>query len=204
MATTDTCLTEVPYKKNSVLRFFHDRVEFNGKCIRYDDIATITTTTGGVTVHTFLLIPVGRDFDGLISFKMNDGKTQTFSLRGFSLFGIPIAGNPRKNEELFPPLFDAVSDIVAKNMAERYLNLIQRGNTVEVGGFKINSSEARSITKSAKKEIVINKENYRECRLSDSYRVEVYANSCEIIWNSSIWNNKNDLLIPYIFDALFR
>ena len=197
-------LEDIPYKRNGKsARFYNDRVEFNKKIIRYDDIAILMAGCGGTTIHTYCGIPLGRSFDGAVVFKMNDGKTHGINMNSMSMFGIPFIRNPRKSAKLFPPLFDAVHSIVAWKMAQRYVDAIMRGDTVAVGGLTINSLEAKSINKSGKNTVVINKENYRESQIPNGSAVIVYDKAGERLWNSSVWSNKNNLLIPYILDTIF-
>ena len=197
-------ITEVPLKSNGEsARFFHDHVEFYGKSIRYDEIATLATSNS-ITVHTYIGIPMGRSYDGTVSLKMNNGKTHIINMNAVAVFGIPIIRNPRKSEKLFPPLHDAVISIIAKNMAQKYINEISGGATVEVAGLTVNSSEATS--KSKKGATVINKENYRECQITCGYgatAATVYDKQGDVLWSSSIWSGKNVLLVPYILDSVF-
>jgi len=196
-------LTEVPYKSNGEsVRFFDDHVEFSGHSIQYDDITTLSAGSS-ITIHTFIGIPLGRSFTGTVIFKMNSGKSHCINLNAMSVFGIPIIRNPRKCEKLYPPLFDAAFTIVAKNMAQKYIAAIKEGATVEVAGLIINSTEARP---KSKKVAVINKENYLECMVLTGYGasvVDVYDKPGDILWSSSVWGDKNILLIPFILDAIF-
>jgi len=195
---SSTLLAEVPFKSNGrSARFFDNHVEFNGKSIRYDDVA-ILTTNGLTTIHTYIGIPLGRDFSGGVAFKMISGKTHRMSMSAMSIFGIPFGGNPRKNEELYFPLLDAVNAIIAKNMAKRYIDSVRTGTAVEIAGLTISNYEAVT-----KKGAVINKENYHECRITDGSGAAVYDKRGDVLWNSSVWNNKNILLIPHILEALF-
>ena len=196
-------ITEVPFKSNGEsARFFEDHVEFSGQSMRYDEIVTLATNNS-ITIHTYFGIPMGRSFNGVISLKMNNGRTHSINMNAMSMFGIPIIRNPRKNEKLFPPLYDAVYSIVARNMAQKYIDSINGGTTVEIAGLNINSSEAISESKNA---VIINKENYRECQISHGHGTTVaavYDKPGDVLWSSSIWKNKNVLLVPYILDAVF-
>jgi len=200
----DMLITEVPLKSNGEsARFFDDHLEFYGTSISYDEIATLATSNS-ITIHTVIFIPMGRSFDGMVTFKMNNGKTHNINMNAMSVFGIPIIRNPRKNEKLFPPLYDAVYSIVAKSMAQKYIDEINGGGTVEVTGLTVNSSEATF--KSKKAVAFINKDNYRECQVANGYGATVatvYDKQGDTLWSSSIWSNKNVLLIPYILDAVF-
>jgi len=203
MTNTENCLADVPFRSNGKsARFFNDRVEFNGQSILYNDIETLVTN-GATTIHTYFGIPVARSFDGVVSFKMDSGKTHYINMNAMTIFGIPIIRNPRKNEKLYPPLFDAVNSIVAKSMAQKYIDEIKRGATVEVAGLTIDSSEAISKAKASKLGAVINKENYHESRIAHIHSVSVYDKQGEMLWSSSVWSYKNILLIPYILDAIF-
>ena len=196
-------LTEVPYKSNGEsAQFYSDHLEFNGKSVLYDEIETLETR-GGTTVYTYFGIPMGRGFDGGVFLKMSNGKRHNIVMNAVSVFGIPIIRNPRKIEKLYPALFDAVYLIVAKEMAHKCIGMIREGATVEVAGLSINSSEATSKAKSSKKATVISKENYRECQLTSDYGVTIYDKPGDILWSSSVWSNKNNLLIPYILDNIF-
>ena len=106
-------------------------------------------------------------------------------------------------EKLYPALFDAVFNIVAKYMAQKYINLIKAGEVVEVAGLNINASEAKTKARNEKKVVVINKENYRECLITGDYGVAVYNKSSDMLWRSSVWSSKNALLVPHIFDYIF-
>ena len=196
-------ITEVPFKSNGEsAQFFSDHLEFNGKSVLYDEIETLETR-GATTVYTYFGIPMGRGFDGGLFLKMSDGKRHSIVMNAMSVFGIPIIRNPRKNEKLYPALFDAIFSIVAKNMAQKRIDAIRGGATVEVAGLNINSSEATTKSKSSKEPTVINKENYRDCQLTSGYGVAVYDKPGDILWSSSVWSNKNNLLIPYILDDIF-
>jgi hypothetical protein len=199
-------LVDVPFKSNGKsARFFDDHVEFNEQSIRYDEIETLTTN-GGTTIHKLGgIIPVGRSFDGLVQFKTSSGKTAKIIMTSLAIFGIPVIRNPRRNAELFPPLFDAVYSIVAKSMAQKYIDMIQGGATVEVAGLIINHSAAASKTKAkaSKDPVAIHKGNYHDCQLTGPYSVAVFDKQGEKIWSSSIWDYKNVLLIPHILDAIF-
>jgi len=59
------------------------------------------------------------------------------------------------------------------------------------------------INKSGKNTVVINKENYSESQIPNGSAVIVYDKAGERLWNSSVWSNKNNLLIPYILDTIF-
>ena len=193
-------LADVQFKSNGKsAQFFDDHIEFYGKSFRYDDIKTLITR-GATTIHTYIGIPVGRSFDGVVQFKLNNGKTHHINMNAMNIFGI---GKARKNEKLFPPLFNAVYSIVAKRMAEKQIDMIRAGATVEVAGLTINSLEATSKSKVSKKVVVINKENYRESHLINGSGVIVYDKPGEILWSSSMKNSKNVLLVPYILDTIF-
>lgn len=195
-------ILDVPYKSNGKsAQFFDDRLEFKGNSIRYDEIEILTATRGNTTINTYVGIPLGRSFQGGVQFKMNNGKTCQINMNSVSLFGIPFIGNPRKNEKLCPPIFDAVYSIVAKSMAEKQIDLIRGGATVEIAGMLINSLEAKP--KKSKDDVVINKENYRDCQLTNDSGVAVFNNIGDKLWRSSIWSNKSVLLLPYIFDAIY-
>ncbi|MDR1563657.1 MAG: zinc ribbon domain-containing protein [Oscillospiraceae bacterium] len=194
-------LADIPFKTSGKsARFFSDHIEFKGQSLRYDQIAQITARAA-VTVHTYVGIPVGRSFDGVVLFKMDSGKTHKIIMSAMNVFGI---GKARKNEKLYPPLFEAVNAIVAKNVAQRYINQIRAGATVEVAGLTINSLQATAQAKISKKITVINKENYRESQITNGYGgVAVYDKPGELLWSSSVFSNKNILLVPYILDAIF-
>ena len=196
-------ITEVPFKSNGEsAQFFSDHLEFNGKSVLYDEIETLETR-GGTTVYTYFGIPMGRGFDGGLFLKTSNGKRHSIVMNAVSVFGIPLIRNPRKNEKLYPALFDAVFSIVAKDMAQKCIDLIREGATVEVAGLSISNSGATSKAKSSKEATVINKENYRECQLTSDYGVAVYDNPGDVLWRSSVWSNKNNLLVPYILDDIF-
>lgn len=202
----ENCLASVPFKSNGKsVQFFNDRMEFNGNSIRYDDVAELYAGNTGTTVHTYIGIPVGRSFDGAVQIKTNSGKTYKIILNSMAIFGIPIIGNPRKNEKLYPPLFDAVYNIVAKNIAQKHIDKIKGGATVEVAGLNINSLEAVPAKKGkdSKKTVAINRDNYRDCALARNGGAVVYDRQGEEIWFSSFWSNKNVLLVPHILDAIF-
>ena len=195
-------LAEVPYRSNGKsIQFFDDHVEFKGQSFRYDDIATLVAN-GSSTTHTYFGIPLARSFDGVILFTLNNGKRHSINMNSLAMFGIPIIRNPRKSEELFPPLFDAVNSIVAWNMAQKCINAIKGGATVEVAGLTINSIAATSTAKLTKKVTVINRENYRESLVMNYSKVAVFGRLGDLLWES-FWSNKNILLIPYILDAIF-
>lgn len=208
MENMEKCILEVPFKSNGEkAQFFNDHVEFSGQRIMYSEIEELAAGSNGVTIHTYVGIPLGRSFDGSFTFKMKSGKKFQIIMNSVSLFGIPIIRNPRKTEKLFPPLFQAVYSIVAQNMAQKYVDLIRGGSTVEVAGLEINSIEAKPKAKAkakASKEVaIINKENYRECQITHTYGVVVFDKPGNTLWSSSVWSNKNILLIPYILDAIF-
>jgi len=198
-------LAEVPYKSNGESVSFHDdHVEFKGQSIRYDEIETMAAAGQSVT-HTYIGIPVGKSFDGSIVFWTRDGKRRGIVMNSMSIFGIPIIRNPRKNAELFPPLFDAVDKIIARSMAQRYIYAIQQGQTVEVAGLLINGAAAVPKGKSPQKTEMITKVNYQACEIiGGGTGVRVYGKMGELIWGSSIWSTKNVLLLPHILDAIFR
>ena len=208
-------LREVPYRgKKKIAHFFEDRVEFAGKTVYYRDVSTLTTNASS-TIHTYVGIPMGRSFTGGAQFKLNSGKTVAINMGAATIFGIPILfRSPRKSEKLYPALFEALYNIVARNMAIPLINSISSGNTVEVGGLAINSAEAvkakardrekaKAKGKDSKKNPVINKGNYRESQLANNSAAIVYDKAGDILWHSSVWNNKNTLLIPHILDAVF-
>ena len=200
-------LKEVPFKGNGKsAQFFDDRVEFNGNVVRYDDIETFTTNAQ-TTIHTYVGIPVGRSFDGGVLFKMNNGKTHRIAMRAMTVFGIPIMfKSPRKSEKLYPALYEALYEIVAKYMAQKMIYRIRNGETIEISGLIVNSAEARKAkikAKEAEKVTVITKDNYRESLTLNISVVAVYDKAGDVLWKSSVWRNKNILLVPYILDAIF-
>ena len=200
-------LKEVPYRgKKKTARFFEDRMEFGGKAIRYCDVSTLATSAL-TTIHTYIGIPFGRSFTGGAQFKLKSGKSMRINMGAMTIFGIPILfRSPRKSEKLYPALHEALYTIVARNMAEPLINSISSGNTVEVGGLSINSAEAvkakARARETSKKAPVINKGNYRESQLANSTAI-VYDKAGDVLWQSSVWSNKNILLIPHILDAVF-
>ena len=204
MDNMEKCILDVPFNsKGKSAKFFDDCVEFNGQKVLYSEIEALIAESSGVTVHTFVGIPMGRSFTASVTFKMNSGKSIHINMNAVSMFGIPIIRNPRKNEQLYPQLFNAVYSIVAKSMAQKYIDLIKEGTTVEVAGLEINSIEAKTKAKSSKNVVVINKDNYRECQITQNFGVAVFDKPGDVLFTSSIWSNKNVLLIPYILDAIF-
>lgn len=201
-------LKEVQIKGNGKsVCFFDDHLELKGKSLRYDDIA-ILMTNGKTTIHTYGGIPVGRSFDGGAQFKMNNGQTFRIIMSAMTVLGIPILlKSPRKSEQLYPALHEALNTIVAKYMAQKLIYKIKYGDTVEIAGLIINSYEAKKAKEKGKEKekevVVINKENYRESQLSNIYIVTVYDKVGSILWKSSVWDNKNILLVPYILDGIF-
>jgi hypothetical protein len=193
-------VVEVPFKSNGKsARFFDDHIEFNKLCIRYDDIEVLTATASSMT-YSLAFIPVGRAFTGAVSFKMNYGKRHHINMNAGSIFGIPFMRNPRKNEMLFPPLFDAVYSVIAKAMAQRYIAAIQRGATIEIAGLSINNSCA---TSKSKKATPLHKGNYRESQVITGAGVFVYDKQGNTLWQSPAFKYKNILLVPHILDAIF-
>ncbi|MCL2036366.1 MAG: hypothetical protein FWG83_03140 [Oscillospiraceae bacterium] len=204
MTNAGNLIADVPLKKKGrSAQFFSDRVEFNGQSVRYDDI-DILRTKAQTTIHTYAAIPVGRSFDGAVNFKMKNGKSLKINLSSMTVLGIPFGGSARKNEKLYPALFDAVFSVVAQNMAQRYIEMIRAGNQVEVAGLIINGSAASPKPKGKKPVTVsITRENYRDAQINGGYGVMVYDKSGESIWCSSVWDNANVLVLPYILDTFF-
>ena len=208
-------LREVPYRgKKKIARFFEDHVEFGGKVVSYRDIS-ILTTSAMTTIHTYGGIPMGRSFTGGAQFKLNNGKSMRINMGAMTIFGIPILfRSPRKSEKLYPALHEALYTVVARNMAEPLINRISNGETIDVGGLAINSAQAikakamareksKGKGKESKKNPVINKGNYRESLFVSNSIINVYDKKGDILWHTSVWNNKNTLLIPHILDAVF-
>lgn len=195
---------EVPIKPNGKknVQFYDDRVEFDGKSLLYADIEGLSVSSDATRIR-YGIIPAGRTFFASVQFHMKDGKKSRININSMSIFGIPVLGNPRKYAELYPALFNAVYSIVAKNMAQKYIDLIRRGTSVEVAGLEINGAEMKSTSKSSKKAVVINQGNYHECNISNDGSVAIYDNQNKLLWASSMWNNKNALLIPHIAGELF-
>ncbi|HOA80825.1 MAG TPA: hypothetical protein PKK61_07165, partial [Defluviitaleaceae bacterium] len=97
---------------------------------------------------------------------------------------------------------EAIFSIVAKSMAQKYIDMIKEGATVEVAGLAINSTEAKP-TKKSKKPVIINKDNYRDFEITKGDGVAIYDKPGNLIWQSSFVSNKNAFLIPHIFNAIF-
>lgn len=195
-------IKEVPINtKGGAARFYADRVEFNDKTVLYSEIEALETRHM-VTINRYVGIPLSRAFDGTVFFIMSNGKKQKIDLRAVAMFGIPIMNNPQKYEELYPELFEAIFSIVAKSMAQKYIDMIKEGATVEVAGLAINSTEAKP-TKKSKKPVIINKDNYRDFEITKGDGVAIYDKPGNLIWQSSFVSNKNAFLIPHIFNAIF-
>ncbi|HOQ17030.1 MAG TPA: hypothetical protein PLL17_02065 [Defluviitaleaceae bacterium] len=166
----------------------------------YRDIE-ILETTAKVIISRFLGIPVGRKFEAYVRFRMKDGKKYNINMNAMATFGISFGRNPRQYEELYPKVFEAVYAIVAKAMAQPYINKIRSGATVEVAGLMINATAAKPVK--SRKDIVINSSNYREAVISQGYGVTVYNKQGDVLWDSPYFNYKNILLIPHILNEIF-
>lgn len=198
-------LKEVPInKKGETAKFYTDRVEFKGKVVKYDQIKSLSVNAE-LTTHRVNFIPMGRSFSGYVRFDMNDGKKVAINLNAMSILGIPFGGRPKKKAELFPELFEATYTIIAKSMAQKYIDSIRGGASVEVADLIIDSRGAKKAKPKAKEkdEIIISKDNYERCQLLKGYRMAVVNKTGTAAWESYSRDNKDVLLIPYILDATF-
>ena len=205
MSNTNNLLVEVPYhKKGKVANFYDDYLEFKGKSIYYKDIAKVNVSVGRSTVHKYVFISVGRDFEGPITLQTTDGKKHNIGMRSMSVFGIPIyGGSPKKTPALYETLFDAVESVVVRNVAQRYIEDIKSGKECEISGLAVNNMQAVPIKKSRKEQIVITKDNYRDSLMTQNLGVEVFDKEGNIIWHSNRLSDDNNLVIPYVLDAIF-
>jgi hypothetical protein len=193
-------LAEAYIKKGRTMRFYEDRVEFNGKSLLYDDIEAVSMA-GMPTKLLIGAIPVGESFNGDIQFWVRGGKRHHVKLLAYSFFGTSGA---KKKRMAFIQLFDPFYNIVARKLAERLVAVVRSGGAIEVAGLAINSTEATHTAKLTKKHVSINRVNYGSTYYSDAGTLEVMDKNNEQLWRYlPMAFAKNAILVPHILDALY-
>ena len=87
-------------------------------------------------------------------------------------------------------------------MAQKYIDVINCGGTVKISDLTINYTEATSKEKRLKKASTVNNENYGGWGFTKDYGIYARDKAGEILYYTP-YNNKNILLLPYIFDAFY-
>ena len=117
-------------KKEAV--FFEDRLEYDGKVLRYDDIEEVTVNASNSKVFGIVFYLSNFAFD--FAFKDKAGTVHHIERRGTSLYGIGSATRVlHEYDEVAPPMYK----IVIASVTRRLINTIENGGEVELCGMKI-------------------------------------------------------------------
>lgn len=153
-------LKELPVDGNgSTIRFYTDKVAFDGKEVRYRDVAVLQAE--GSTSSTYGLV-TGSHFSGHVNFQTYDGIKNMLKISGTSVYGI---GGTKGSQQRYQSILHEVINIAARKIAGYHLEKIQRGNTIELSGFTIDSQSVTGKRGLSRETVYVTKDNFGSCSI---------------------------------------
>ena len=147
----------VPYKNGKKnITFYDTYFDIDGDVIKYDDIAIVQSDALN---HSFMYyIVFGKDFTYNFKFTTYDGTKHKLHRYGLSLYGI---GLYKRVKEEFETVATPMYNIVFEKVANRLINRIENGATVNICGLQISRDQI--VIEKKKKTIVIDRNNFDRC-----------------------------------------
>ena len=147
----------VPYKNGKKQITFYDTYfDMDGDIVKYDDIAIVQSDALN---HSFMYyIVFGKDFTYNFKFTTYDGTKHKFHRYGLSLYGI---GLYKRIKEEFDTVANPMYNIVFQKVADRLIDRIENGATVNICGLQI--SKDKMVYEKRKNTIVIDRNNFDRC-----------------------------------------
>ena len=190
-------LRNVTYKSDGRnVNFYDDHLEFDGNHIRYADIAVMDSHA--TSAWGYALIVWYSYTTMYLRFTLYNGQKYKINASGMSVWSI---GTTRSSKKLWPALFGAAYDIVAKSMAQNVLKQIQSGATVNLAGLEINRKFSMYKKVFKQQPIYINEQNFGACG-RDGYAVRVVDKGGQKLFATSD-DDPNALLLPYVLNTLY-
>ena len=144
-------------KKEAV--FFDDRLEFDGKVLRYDDIEEVTVNASNSKIFGIVFYLSNFAFD--FAFKDKAGTVHHVERRGTSLYGIGSATRVlHEYEQVAPPMYD----IVIASVTRRLIKTINDGGEVILCDMKITRD--RISFRRLGEDVVIDASNYEGVKVT--------------------------------------
>lgn len=191
----DKLIVSLPYRsRGALINFFDDHIELKGQTIFYEDIKEITYVNYTVVYYPIIV----SNFTGRIDLKLNNGKNIPISAGGLSVFGI---GTTKGAVRRFEPLLEATYSIVGKIIAQKLLDEIREGKTVEIGGFTVDCNTATRKKKLILSAESINRDNFDRIEVDKGFVRIIYKGNERICGIPG--DRPNGLILPYILTSLF-
>ena len=153
----------VPYDKDRKTIFFYDTfVDMNGDVVKYDDIAIIES--GALNSSSMIYLYFSKSFEYHFIFTTYDGTRHKFKRSGYSAYGI---GTYKRIKAEFEPVSGPMYNIVFRKVADRLIDRIANGASVNIGGLVITKD--RMTYEKRKETIVIDRNNFDRAVNDKSY-----------------------------------
>ena len=124
----------VPYDKDrKTITFYDTFVDMNGDVVKYDDIAVVQSAA--LNSSSMIYFYFSNSFTYNFCFTTYDGVKHNFKRHGYQAYGI---GNYRRIKREFDVVAQPMYDIVFKKVADRLLDRIINGATVNICGLQIS------------------------------------------------------------------
>ena len=184
----------------NTIRFYSDKVIFDGKEVRYCDVAVLQAE--GSTSSTYGLV-TGSHFSGHINFQTYDGIKNMLKISGTSVYGI---GGTRGSEQRYQAILREVINIAARKIAVCHLEKIRRGSTIDLSGFTIDSRSVTGKRGLSRETVHVTKEDFGSCSIVGHglvHGVFIYNKAGEKLL-AVPQSNPNAYVLFYVVNGIFR
>ena len=190
----------VPYDKDrKTITFYDTFVDMNGDVVKYDDIAVVQSAA--LNSSSMIYFYFSNSFTYNFCFTTYDGVKHNFKRHGYQAYGI---GSYRRIKKEFDVVAQPMYDIVFKKVADRLLDRIVNGATVNICGLQISRDHV--IFEKKKEMIVIDRSNFDHAAVSNGYGVsfaQIFLKEVKKPIFSGNLNLDNARLIVPIVNCLF-
>ena len=153
----------VPYDKDRKTVFFYDTfIDMNGDVVKYDDIAIIES--GALNSSSMIYFYFSKSFEYHFIFTTYDGAKHKFKRSGYSAYGI---GTYKRIKAEYDVVSDPMYNIVFRKVADRLIDRIANGASVNIGGLVITKDQMT--LEKRKQTIVIDRNNFNRAVNENAY-----------------------------------
>ena len=153
----------VPYDKDRKTVFFYDTfIDMNGDVVKYDDIAIIES--GALNSSSMIYFYFSKSFEYHSIFTTCDGAKHNFKRSGYSAYGI---GTSKRIKAEYDVVSDPMYNIVFRKVADRLIDRIANGASVNIGGLVITKDQMT--LEKRKQTIVIDRNNFNRAVNENAY-----------------------------------
>jgi len=190
----------VPYDKDrKTITFYDTFFDMNGDVVKYDDIAVVQSAA--MNSSSMIYFYFSNSFTYNFCFTTYDGVKHNFKRHGYQAYGI---GSYRRIKKEFDVVAQPMYDIVFRKVADRLIDRIANGASVNICGLQITRD--RIIFEKKKETIVIDRSNFDHAANNSGYAVsyaQIYLKEVKKPVFSCSLNLDNARLIVPIANCLF-